>query len=275
MRFITDVHVPGKEIMKDMIADTLSRNPIPHTSNDKDILEAVAVFVDGMESHWPVTPQRLQILHSTAVHDPEMLQVIKYLLNGWPARSLQAYHQAQGKLSLINGLLVYNGRIVVPSSQCWDILGKLHETHQGLHKCRHNTQTAVWWPGLSTDLKNLIYTCRVCHEHRPSQRSEALRPTPLPEHLWQQLGANLCSFQGKDYLVVVDNNSRLLEILPLHTMTAAIVIKKFTQLFTMYGILDSIISDNGPQFQCSEFREFTLEFNFDHQPLLSPGQWEG
>ena len=62
-----------------------------------------------------------------------------------------------------------------------------------------------------------------------------------------------------------ENYSRWLEILPLHPTTAAIVIKKFMQLFTTYGIPDSIISDNRPQFQCSEFREFTLEFDFDHR----------
>ena len=62
-----------------------------------------------------------------------------------------------------------------------------------------------------------------------------------------------------------ENYSRWLEILPLHTTTAAIVIKKFMQLFTTYGIPDSIVSDNRPQFQRSEFREFTLEFDFDHR----------
>ena len=64
---------------------------------------------------------------------------------------------------------------------------------------------------------------------------------------------------------MVDCYSRWLEILPLHSTTAAVVIKKFTQLFTDHGIPDAIISDNGPQFQCSEFSEFALEFDFHHQ----------
>lgn len=88
-----------------MIADALSRNPVPHASDDKDVLEAVAAFVDGVESHWPLTLQRLQLLHSATVHDPELQQVIEYVLNGWPSRSpanLQAYRQAQDELSLIS-----------------------------------------------------------------------------------------------------------------------------------------------------------------------------
>ena len=75
---------------------------------------------------WPLTLQRLQLLHSATVHDPELQQVIEYVLNGWPSRSpakLQAYRQAQDELSLIRWLLVYNGRVVVPSSQRQDIWG--------------------------------------------------------------------------------------------------------------------------------------------------------
>lgn len=148
MRFNAQVvHVPGKEIV---IAGALSRNPVPYT--DTDTPEAVAAYVEGVELHWPIAPSRLEKLCSTTVHDPELQQVIGYVRNSWPSKtsaSLQAYQQAQGELLLINGLLVYKNRIVVPRSERRDILQKVHETHQGLHKCRQNAQTAVWWPGLS------------------------------------------------------------------------------------------------------------------------------
>ena len=98
-------------------------------------------------------------------------------------------------------------------------------------------------------------------EHRPSQRTEPLRTTLLPECPWQHLGADLCTYQGNDYLIMVDYYSRWLEIQPLHSTTAAVVIKKFTQIFSVHGIT----SDNGPQFQCAEFRDFALEFDFRHK----------
>ncbi|KAL8586722.1 hypothetical protein ACOMHN_038708 [Nucella lapillus] len=184
MRFNADViHVPGKQIV---IADALSRNPVPHAAEDEEKAETVTAYVNNVESCWPVTQQRMDRLRAATVHDPELQQVIEYVLNGWPRTppvNLQAYHQVQGELSLISGLLVYNNRIVVPSSQREDVLHKLHETHQGLHKCRQNAQSAVWWPGLSRDLKNLIDSCRVCRTSRPSQRrtatSNAVARTPM------------------------------------------------------------------------------------------------
>ncbi|KAK7501760.1 hypothetical protein BaRGS_00007191 [Batillaria attramentaria] len=57
----------------------------------------------------------------------------------------------QGELLLIDGLVVYNHRIVISVSQHKDILHKLHEMHQGLNKCQQNAQPTIWWPGLSSD----------------------------------------------------------------------------------------------------------------------------
>ncbi|KAK7088509.1 hypothetical protein V1264_022420 [Littorina saxatilis] len=259
------VHIPGKEII---ISDALSRSPIPHTADDEKDAEAVTAYVDAIESSWPVTENRLGKLRAATVHDPELQKVIGYVLKGWPYSTptkLQGYRQAQGELSLVNGLLVYNGRIVVPESQRKEVLKQLHETHQGLHKCRQNAQATVWWPGLSLDLKQLVDSCGICRENRPSQRSEPLRPSILPERPWQKLGADLCTFEGKEYLIVIDYYSRWLEIQQLFSTTAAATIKRFRRLFSTHGIPDMIISDNGPQFQCKEFREFAQEFDFKHQ----------
>ena len=155
MRFNADVfHVPGKEIV---IADALSRSPVPHTAEDEEVAEVVTAYVNGVMDNQQITPRRIEALQSATVHDPELQQVISYILNGWPqsvAEQFQPYQQAQGELSVVDGLVIFNNRIVVPVSQRKDILHKLHETHQGLHKCRQNAQATVWWPGLSKELKN-------------------------------------------------------------------------------------------------------------------------
>ena len=65
-------------------------------------------------------------------------------------------------------------------------------------------------------------------------------------------------------MVVADYYSRWLEIVRLNTMTAAAVNSKLQHIFATHGILDTFISDNGPQFQCKDFRDFAHEFDFQH-----------
>ncbi|KAK7102680.1 hypothetical protein V1264_020867 [Littorina saxatilis] len=263
MRFNAKVqHVPGKNLV---IADALSRSPLTVTKEDKDLSEVVSAYVDFVEESWPIAESRLDVLRAATVHDAELQQVIQYVCNGWPqsvSANLQAYQQVQGELSLIRGLLVCGKRVVIPVSERPDLLKKLHESHQGLHKCRERAQMSVWWPGLSRDLKTFIENCSECRQHRPSQRSEPLKPTVLPERPWQQLGMDLLSFEGKDYMVVVDYYSRWLEILRLTSTTSAAVIAKLRSIFMTHGFPEVVKSDNGTQFQSKEFRDFAKEFDF-------------
>ena len=241
MRFnFTVVHIPGKELV---IADALSRSPVPFEPGSSETEEVVSAHVDAVESNWPLAPTRLDQLRAATVHDPKLQKVMGYVLNGWPtvvSDELTEYQQAKGELSLINGLLVHDTRIVIPERERPFILKKLHETHQGLQKCRSNAQSAVWWPGLGRDLKDMIDNCRVCREHRPAQRKEPLKPTPLPDRPWQKLGADLCTVDSKDYLVVVDYYSRWLEVLPLKTTTVSVVIRNLTNLCDLWHSRGSV-----------------------------------
>ena len=112
----------------------------------------------------------------------------------------------------------------------------------------------------SRNLEQFIDGCRECRRHRPTQRSELLHISVLPDRPWQKRGADLLSFEGKDYMVVVDCYFGWLEIVRLHTTTAAAVISKLQHIFAAHGISDTVISDNGPQLQCKEFRDFAHEF---------------
>ena len=118
MRFNADVrHVLGKSLV---IADALSRSPLDHSPADKDIEETVSEYVDAVEASWPISSTCLDVLRAAIVHDAELQQVMNYVCNGWPnavPAHLQAYPQAQGELSIVKGLLVYCGRIVVPVNQ--------------------------------------------------------------------------------------------------------------------------------------------------------------
>ena len=134
----------------------------------------MSAYTDAVEASWPISSTRLDVRRAATVHDAELQQVINYVCNGCSyvvPSHLQAYQQAQGELSIVKGLFVYYGRIVVPVNQRHDILEKLHESQQGLHRCRQRAQRAVWWAGLSRDLEQFIDGCRECRKHRPTQRS--------------------------------------------------------------------------------------------------------
>ena len=261
MRFNAKVvHRPGKELL---IADALSR--FPTNKQDSQIQEVVDSYIEYFEEDTSVTPDRLNKIRAATVHDSDLQQVISYVLHGWPVKvpeHLMKFKREEGNFSVRNGLLIMNNRIVVPESQKEEVINKLHQSHQGINKCRRMAQNAVWWPGLSSELKNLVNNCKLCQENRPEQKKEPLKPSELPSRPWKKLGIDLMELKNKSYLIIVDYYSRWLEVLFLHNTTSKTVINKLSSVFTTHGLPDVIRCDNGPQFTSREFKSFAKDMNF-------------
>ena len=255
-------HKPGKQLV---IADALSRNPVATTESDLE--SKVRQYVDSVVSQLPISTNRLSKIRQAVVYDNELAEVLGFVTNGWPVVSvipstLKAYYEARDMLSIVDGLLTYQNRIVIPRDQRQEILYRLHESHQGFTKCLANAERCVWWPGIRKDLKTLCETCEKCLEKRPAQRSEPLCPTPLPSRPWEKVGADLCQFGPKTYLIIVDYYSRWIEIKHLTTTTSSAVINKCRQVFAAHGIPEEFHSDNGPQFAAKEFQDFADHYGF-------------
>ena len=99
----------------------------------------------------PATDQRMEQLKKHQLEDEVCREVTKHVKAGWPLKEnlkdiVQQYWQHQAELTIVNGLLMYGSRVVIPSALRQDILEKLHEGHQGITKYRRRAIDSVWWP---------------------------------------------------------------------------------------------------------------------------------
>ena len=98
-------------------------------------------------------------------------------------------------------------RLYVPSSLRVEMLSWLHEGHHGIVRTHARACQAIWWPGISREVEDMVKNCIVCvHEQRP------LYSMPLPELPWQRVGSNLFELNGKHYLTVVDYFYRFIKM---------------------------------------------------------------
>ena len=65
----------------------------------------------------------------------------------------------------------------------------------------------------------------------------------------------LFTFYNKEFLITVDYFSNYWEIDKLINTLDSTVILKLKSHFARYGCPDQVVSDNGPQFDCKEFRK--------------------
>jgi transposase InsO family protein len=268
MRFSPEaVYTPGKNLV---IADALSRNPLVQDKPDSDLQEEVSAHVAAVEATRPASPSKLTQIRDATKADLQLQAAMQYTQDGWPkyykdvvpdARELFA---DRSQLSESDGLLTHGQRIVIPRSMREETLDRIHDGHLGLTKCRQRAQDSVWWPGITTDIRNKVERCAHCSINRSSQRKEPLTTTPLPDRPWQRIAADLCEIDGQRYLVVVDYFSRWLEIIHMTTTTCQHVIGKLKCMYARFGVHEQLVTDNGPQFTAHEFSAFATEYDFEH-----------
>ena len=263
------VYTPGKFMA---VVDALSRSPDGNGDQWEVSLEAeVEGFVGGIVGNLPVTSNQLWRIKEEQAKDKDLNLVISFVLEGWPESAgndagLCKYWAARSYLSVVEGgLLLYNDRIIIPGSLHKEMLQRIHsEGHLCLNKCRRRAQDSVWWPNLGPDLKWWVDNCAFSLQNSQQQKAEPLRPTVLPERPWLKIGADLCSYEGKEYLIVVDYYSRWIEIIYLKESTSSFVIGKLKNMFAKFGIPEVMVSDNRPQFGSAAFRQFAVDYGFQH-----------
>ena len=256
-------YVPG---CQNQLADALSRAPTCAPSPDDS--EFIGQVESAAESLVPANEQIARIKEAQRA-DAIVKEVIGYCESGWPAYKtdantvIQPYWDAQAHLTVIKGLLLYDSRIVIPTSLRLKTLDQIHQAHQGITKCRARARRSVWWPGMSSQIQELVQNCRVCRVMSPVP-VEPLCPSTLPDKAWERLGADIFEFKKSHYLIMVDYYSRWIEVRKLSSLNAGSEVEAFKSIFCVHGILELVISDNGPQFSSGEFLSFASEYGFTH-----------
>ena len=153
-------------------------------------------------------------------------------------------------LTVEDGLILRGEAIIVPPGERKKVLEQIHQGHLGTSKCQYRARQCVYWPGINKDIEQLVEACATCQRHRPQEPRQPLKPTPPPEQPWQQLKADFMTYDGSEYLVIVDYYSKMpiVRKMPTSQCNSAKTITVLKELFAEHGIPEEIRSDNGPQF---------------------------
>ena len=202
--------------------------------------------------------------------DHELQELIKVVLTGWPEDKSQVpnsavpYYNVRDELTVLNGVTFRGERVVAPTGKFLrrDMLQRIHASHLGIDGCQRRARECLYWPRMSSEVKDYVQQCDVFRSAHSMQQKEPLQPRDVPSRPWAKVAVDLFHLNGQQYLLIVDYFSGFWEVEPLQSTLSSDVIKNMKMRFARYGIPDEVVSDNGPQFAAQEFQRFSKPGSF-------------
>ena len=245
-------------------ADAMSRLPLPEMPQKTVVPPEFVLMVQKLDEA-PITAAQIA---AWTQRDPLLSEVLQYLQNGWPASAnaeLKPYWTKRTELTSHAGCILWAGRVIVPPPGRTQVLLDLHSGHPGVTKMKALARSLVWWPGLDSELEKMVKECSQCQQCRPTPAVAPLHPWQWPTRPWSRLHIDYAGpTEGKMFLIVIDAHSKWIEVFPMTSATALTTVQHLRQLFSRFGIPDSIVSDNGSQFVAKEFQEFCKSNGIQH-----------
>lgn len=286
--------VEWKKGSQHKVPDALSRAPVAEPSPEDELAEEqVQEYVDRViMSNIAVISQEdaasndiadpiLVELSDKAKKDESYQEIIDGIKTGFSKKSaaLQPYLKLQQELSIDGryGLVLRGNRVLVPREARQSVLQRLHSSHQGQVRTLRRARQCIFWPGMSSDIKNLVQSCEACQEHLSFQAKEPLMEVneAPPSRAFEHISLDFFELNGKHFLAVVDLYSGW--TFPIHfpsSTKTSVMTKKLLMEFSRFGLPTLIRSDQGPQFSCYEFSSFCKKWCVTHR-MSSPYHPEG
>ena len=165
---------------------------------------------------------------------------------------------------IVDDVLMYNERIVIPSNLQARILRDFHKGHPGRSRMKALMRSFVYWSKMDSDIDAMVNACRGCALAAKAP-PVVFKPWPKSELPWSRIHLDFAGpVDGVYYLIIVDSFSKWPEVIQCRKPTSEVVINFLFELFARFGVVDCIVTDNGTQFTSADFKHFCKLHLIDH-----------
>ncbi|CAC5425304.1 unnamed protein product [Mytilus coruscus] len=259
-----DIVVRYKSGKSMYVSDTLSRMYLQETV--EKLVPDIEINEIQLNAHLPISPEKYELFKKQTESDEILQQMKKINEEGWPLKKeelpedLKMYWQFRNEITCIDNLLYKGLKLIIPTSLRKEMLQLIHETHMGIVKCKTRAREFMYWPGMMSDIQDIVEKCETCAVNN----KEPMITSKLPDRPSSKLAADLVQYKGEHYLLTVDYYSKWPEIDKVDELSSSNTICYLKKQMSRFGYIDQLITDNGPQFACREFAQFAKEYGFVH-----------
>ncbi|EGT45549.1 hypothetical protein CAEBREN_25839 [Caenorhabditis brenneri] len=256
-------------------ADALSRLIAENTNNleheDQVIAQIETDVVDTLEHGCQQLPVSAHIIRQFSKKDPTLQAVYKFVKSGhWPRSipkdtPLRDFYNRRGDLYIVHKCVMFGERIIIPTKLRNRVLRMLHRAHPGIVRMKKLARSFVYWPSIDSEIEKIVKSCDQCAAVAKDPTKNTLCSWPLTTAPWQRVHVDYAGpLNGKYYLVMVDSYSKWPEVHMTSSISTSATVKLFQQTFSQFGVPETLVTDNGPQFTSNAFNNFCVAQGITH-----------
>ena len=181
------------------LPDTLSIARLSENTPEMDGLECISML-----NFVSVSDQKYRELQ---VRTKEELSCLQQIIQcGWPEHrrevpvQIQPYWDSRSQLALSDGLIFKGLQIVVTPTMREHMLRLIHQSHLGIVKSKQRACEALYWPGMSAQIEEVVRNCSLCADFQNKLPRQPLKPTETP---FEKVASDLFELEGKQYILLV------------------------------------------------------------------------
>ena len=280
--------VPGRSIPA---ADATSRHPQRHGGDGEAaaVLEAIRTDVrdqedlagetemaaaagTSMKQFKAVTWDRVK--EETGI-DRDMQELVQVITAGFHngldelPRPVAQFWRHRETLNVVDGVVMLGERVVIPPRLRKEILRHLHGAHQGVSQMTARATTAVYWPGMLSDIQATRDECLTCDKIAPSQRQTHPVPPVVPMSPFEAVCSDFFDLAGNHYLITVDRMTGWVDVRRAKPQTGESgtpgLMDMCREMFRCFGVPLELASDGGPEYSSREFNDFLQRWGVRHR----------
>lgn len=248
-------------------AQSLSKVP-REWQNEADELDRTVFWL----KHSPYTEAiSLDKIRNKTKTDTTLSTLKRYIRKGYIPKSnesLQAYRKFFDQLTIANGFIMKQDKIILPQS-LWDLaIDKAHKGHHpGISLLKSRIRKHFWIPGLNKLAETKVKNCKMCQMYTNTGSKQPQKILSVPTQPWEDLSIDMFGPMpdGKHIIVVQDTMTRFPDATIVPSTAAKHVIPSIQEIYETYGRPTTHKTDNGPPFNGREFKDFSASLGIEHR----------
>jgi len=250
------------------VADTLSRATVVQSHDDFD--DDIDCFVNMLVCNLPLSDVQMNRFVLETKNDDVLGKLTFYAKHGWPLfkseveECVKPFWNYRDEINVAKGLVFKSDKIVIPLTLQSEMLKRIHEGHLGIERCKQRAREVMFWPGMSSQIGDLVSSCITCKKFQRANTKEPLMSYDVPALPWEHVGSDLYEYKSDTYVIVTDYFSNFIEVCKLPDLKSLTVIAHLKSIFARHGIPKRLTSNNGKQYCSAEFVKFCNEWEIEH-----------